>query len=274
MSPRNTIFATSVLSAVLVLGVAAPAAYFGFELLEQRLEAGQIDLKSVVIELKSDALAEIKSVAAATASEAAAKQGDTENGPASSEVSAQLAALTVGMTALQKSVSELQTEQKNLAELMKLRTEGLITAATVAATPAPPLVRPGAREDTLNQTLYFSLGVYKGAKTDEKIAALIPKILEYSASGKCASNVMGFSDTLGGDKANLELSLKRAEHVASLLGAKQIPVGTVQGWGERWLDIHTVDGVKNDKNRRVVIETVCEAPVEKPIAKKPMGPVS
>ena len=94
VSPRNTIFATSVLSAVLVLGVAAPAAYFGFELLEQRLEAGQTDLKSVVIELKSDALAEIKSVAAATASEAAAKQGDTENGPASSEVSAQLAALT------------------------------------------------------------------------------------------------------------------------------------------------------------------------------------
>ena len=68
---------------------------------------------------------------------------------------------------------------------------------------------------------------------------------------------MGFSDTLGGDKSNLALSLQRAEYVASMLRKAQFQVGDVTGWGERWLLIHTVDGIKNDKNRRVVIETAC-----------------
>lgn len=248
MSPRKTIFATSLLSAVLVLGVAAPAAYYGFQILDQRIETGQAEVKGVVIELKSEALKEIKSVAERTATE-------TKGSSASPVVSAALSDLNSGLTALQMSVAELQTEQKNLADLMKLRTEGLMSAAK----PASEGARPGAREDTLNQTIYFSLGVFEGATTDKQIAAIIPKIQEYSASGDCKSNVLGFSDTLGGDKSNLELSQKRAEHVATLLRAKQIPVGNVKGWGERWLDVHTVDGIKNDKNRRVVIETICGA---------------
>ncbi len=249
MSPRKVIISTSLLSAVLVLGIAAPAAYFGFHMLDKKIETGQAEVKSVVIELKAEALEEIKTVAEQTASEAMSK-----GGPNAPDVSAALSSLNSGLTDLQTRVSDLQTEQKNLAELMKLRTDGLMAAAT-----APKMARPGAREDTLNQTIYFSLGVFAGPKTDKQIAAVIPKIVEYSTSGNCKSNVMGFSDTLGGDKSNLELSLKRAQHVATLLRGKNIPVGTVKGWGERWLDVHTVDGIKNDKNRRVVIETVCGA---------------
>ena len=36
-----------------------------------------------------------------------------------------------------------------------------------------------------------------------------------------------------------------------------IAVAEVTGWGERWLNEHTLDGVKNEKNRRVVVEIIC-----------------
>ncbi|NQW00036.1 MAG: OmpA family protein [Rhodospirillales bacterium] len=248
MDAGKTVIATSLLSAVIVLGAAVPLAYYGYLHVDQRITAGQADVSRVVVELKTEALREIK-----LASEGAA--GKT---PASVQVpptvSAALTTLSDGVTALQKDIGDLRREQQEIAELMKLRTEGL-TAASMAS----PVSRPGAREDTLNQTIHFALGRFAGPETTGQVAALIPKIREYSASGLCKSNVLGFSDTLGGDKSNLELSLKRAEHVATLLRAAKVPVGQVQGWGERWLHIHTVDGVKNDQNRRVVVETHCVA---------------
>lgn len=250
MSPRKIIFATSLLSALLVMAIAAPLVFYGYQFVDKKMQADQADLKAIVVELKTEALSEIQSVAEKAANEAVSRQGG--GGPA---VTAALGELKSGLSTLQQSVGDLQAEQKKLAELMTLRTEGLIAAVK----PAPaPMVRPGTRKDTLNQTVYFSLGAFHGAATDKQIAAIVPKIETYSKDGTCVSNVMGFSDTLGGDKSNLELSLKRAEYVASLLRSKQLPVGEVTGWGERWLVVHTVDGVKNDKNRRVVIETLCK----------------
>lgn len=238
MDARKVIIATSIASAAIVLIVAAPLGYFGLKQLDQKITTQQAEIKSVVIELKAEALSEIKTV-----SEQVSKDLKSRSGGDSMAVSAEIKSLT-------DRLDELRMEQQKLTKLI----------APLAATSASnaPMVPPGSREDRLNQTVYFPLGKIQGPMIDKQIAAIIPKISDYSKPGSCKSNVLGFSDTLGGDKANLLLSEKRAQHVAELLRKQNIPVGNVKGWGERWLDVHTVDGIKNEKNRRVVIETHCE----------------
>lgn len=238
MEAKKVIIATSIASAVIVLAVAAPLGYFGLKQLDQKIAMQQAEIKSVVIELKAEALSEIKTV-----SEQVSKDLKSRSGGDSMTLSTEITALT-------QRVEELRAEQQKLTQLI----------APLAAAPASnaAMVAPGSREDRLNQTVYFPLGKIKGPMISEQLASIIPKITDYSKAGTCKSNVLGFSDTLGGDKANLALSEKRALHIASLLRTESIPVGNVKGWGERWLDVHTVDGVKNEKNRRVVIETHCE----------------
>lgn len=239
MDAKKMVIATSVTSAIIVLAVAAPLGYFGLKQLDQKIAMQQAEIKSVVIDLKAEALSEIKTV-----SEQVSKDLKSRNGSDGVSVSAEISALTARL-------EELQTEQKKLTNL--------VTPLAMESANKSAMVAPGSREDRLNQTVYFPLGKIQGPMIDKQIAAIIPKIADYSKSTGCKSNVLGFSDTLGGDKANLALSEKRAQHVASLLRKKEIPIGNVKGWGERWLDVHTVDGVKNEKNRRVVIETHCEA---------------
>lgn len=238
MDAKKVVITTSILSAAIVLAVAAPLGYFGLKQLDQKIASQQSEIKSVVIELKSEALNEIKSV-----SEQVSKELKSSDG------SGGTAALTSEVATLRQTVQELRTEQQKLTKLI----------TPMASSMTAPVVAPGSREDRLNQTVYFPLGKIKGPMITKQVTAIIPKITAYSKAGACKSNVLGFSDTLGGDKANLALSEKRAQHIATLLRKDSIPVGNVKGWGERWLDVHTVDGVKNEKNRRVVIETHCEA---------------
>ena len=243
MDGKKVIIGTSIASAIIVLAVAAPLGYFGLKQLDQKITTQQAEIKSVVIELKAEALSEIKSV-----SEQVSKDLKSRSGGDSLTLSTEITTLT-------QRVEELRAEQQKLTQLV----------APLAATSSQnsAMVAPGSREDRLNQTVYFPLGKIQGPMIDKQIAAIIPIIMDYSKVGNCKSNVLGFSDTLGGDKANLALSEKRAQHVSSLLRKQAIPVGNVKGWGERWLVVHTIDGVKNEKNRRVVIETHCEM--------KPMG---
>lgn len=241
MDAKKVIIATSITSAAIVLMVAAPLGYLGFQQLDQKIAGQQQEIKSVVIELKSEALSEIKSVSDQVSKELKSAGGGSDTAMLTSEVAT-----------LRQTVEDLKIEQQKLTKLI----------TPMASMPAP-VVAPGSREDRLNQTVYFPLGKIKGPTITQQVIAIIPQIAEYSKVGACKSNVLGFSDTLGGDKANLALSEERARHVASLLREKSIPVGNVKGWGERWLVVHTVDGVKNEKNRRVVIETHCET---KPMA--------
>ena len=238
MDAKKVIIATSITSAIIVLAVAAPLGYLGLKQLDQKIATQQAEIKSVVIDLKAEALSEIKTV-----SEQVSKDLKSRGSSDNASISAEISALTARL-------EELQTEQQKLTKL--------VTPLAVESATKSAVVAPGSREDRLNQTVYFPLGKIQGPMIDKQVAAIIPKITDYSNSTDCKSNVLGFSDTLGGDKANLALSEKRALHVASLLRQQNIPVGNVKGWGERWLDVHTVDGVKNEKNRRVVIETHCE----------------
>jgi len=239
MDGKKVVIATSITSALIVLIVAAPLGYIGFTQLDQKISSQQKEIKSVVIELKSEALSEIKTV-----SEQVAKELKSGGGGDSTMVSAEISALAA-------SLDELRAEQQKLTQLVAPIAESSAKSAAMVA--------PGSRDDRLNLTVYFPLGKIQGPMIHKQVAAIIPQIVDYAKVGGCTSNVIGFSDTLGGDKANLALSEKRAQHVAALLRKQDIPIGNVKGWGERWLDVHTVDGVKNEKNRRVVIETHCEA---------------
>jgi len=242
LDARKIIIATSFFSAAIVLGVAVPLGFISLQALDNKLKEGQSEVRSVIIDLKTEALKEIR-----FASEEAAKS--LANNPTQPDP-----AIVASLEKLKLSVEELRDGQQQLIEKIK-RPPATIASVTPPPSPSPP---PGSRDDTLNQTVYFPLGKISGPVIDQQIAAMLPKIAEYGTNQKCQSNVIGFSDTLGGDKSNLELSEKRAMQVATLLRGKQIPVGEVKGWGERWLKVHTVDGIKNEQNRRVVIETVCD----------------
>ncbi len=246
MSTGKVIFGTSLLSAAIVLGVAVPLSYLGYQTLDKKMQAQQAAVKSVVLDLKVEALQEIK---------AANEKSDTTDDTARA---AETQAMTAELAALSQSIQELRNTQQILTEKID---QGDARRAAPAAQS-----QPGTREDALNQTVFFPLGKIEGPEIDKQVNDFLPKIIAYSQGRACVANVLGFSDTLGGDKSNLELSQRRAVHVAALLKSKNIEVNNVKGWGERWLNEHTVDGVKNKKNRRVVIETLCHAKMPKTVA--------
>ena len=70
--------------------------------------------------------------------------------------------------------------------------------------------------------------------------------------------VEGFTDTSGTHDANMTLSPARAEHVADVLvrhGIRPERI-TARGYGETRLAVKTGDGVREPRNRRVVIRLV------------------
>jgi len=244
---RKIIIATSFFSAMLVLGVAVPLGFFVLQELDRKLETANAEVRSVMIDLKAETLKEIR-VAAEQAAQGMAKDGMAKEGGGADPT------IVAGLEQLKSDLEAMRGTQRQMLETLK-RAPETVAAISPGAPAAPP---PGSRDDTLNQTVFFPLGKITGPVIDQQVATMLPKIADYGRNGTCLSNVLGFSDTLGGDKSNMELSQKRAQHVATLLRAQQIPVGEVKGWGERWLKVHTVDGIKNEQNRRVVIETVCE----------------
>ena len=241
MDAGKTIFATAALSAVLVLGAVAPLGYFGLQAINQKLEAGQSGVQRVVIELKTEALKEIQAVAS--------QAGNSQMAPVIQPDPVIMASLEQ----LQTSIVELRIGQQQLLEKISSPLDTMIPAIS----PSPLL----SLEKALNQTVYFPMAETAGPVVDEMVLEIASEIAEHVQNRTCQSSVMGYSDTLGGDKSNLKLSEERANHVANLLRDQQILIGEVKGWGERWLRVHTVDGVQNQQNRRVVVETVCSGTV-------------
>lgn len=70
--------------------------------------------------------------------------------------------------------------------------------------------------------------------------------------------VEGFADTSGTRDDNLIVSQARAEKVASVLVRHGIRVGRIlaRGYGEERPAVHTGDGVREPRNRRVVIRLI------------------
>lgn len=237
MTATKSIIATSVLSAVIVLGVAVPLSYLGFQKLEPLLGQQNSEVPSVFIELKAEVIKEIQTA------------NDKSREALHTQLVEQDAAQKVVLAELKNTIEQVKAQQGQLVaglkkmESMKMETETLVV--------------PGSRPDAFNQTVWFPLGATKGGTISDQLRAIVTKSHEHARQRDCSVNVLGFSDTLGNDASNLKLSQKRAEYIAAKLKSAGLKVGTVKGWGERWLKVHTVDGVKNEENRRVVVEMTC-----------------
>ncbi len=237
MTATKSIVATSVLSAVIVLGVALPLSYLGFKKLEPLLGQQNSEVPSVFIELKAEVIKEIQTA------------NDKSREAIRTQLVEQDAAQKTALAELKKTIEQVKGQQDQLVT-------GLEKMKSVKAENVSQAV-PGSRPDAFNQTIWFPLGAIKGGSISDQIRAVIAKSREHAQQRKCRINVLGFSDTLGNDASNLELSQKRAEYIAAKLKSAGLNIGAVKGWGERWLKVHTVDGVKNEENRRVVVEMTC-----------------
>ncbi len=229
------------LSALLVLGVALPAGYFGLTLLPQQSgSVSEEEIRSVIIDLQAETIAEVAVYADQTRTEISELRSEN----------------TTALQGLTSEIEALRAEQVRLNESLAAMEEAARAVAEAQAPVAAGI--PGQRQDTFNRTVFFELGEIAGQGVELQINAAVSDIQRHADGQSCTSDVLGFSDTFGGDRSNLALSQKRAEHVAAKLRDAGLSVATVQGWGERWLLEHTVDGIKNQVNRRVVIETTCD----------------
>lgn len=234
MSDKKSIVGTAVLSAALVLGVGAPLAYFALPKIVEKIGPTKSEIPSVVLELKAETIKEIQTSSAKTQAEMRTQLAESEKRQAAA------------MAELRQIIEGVKTQQEKIAASLEAENQGDMAGI------------PGKRHDTFNQTIHFPLGKVKGPVITSQINMVIANVRERAAGRNCVANVLGFSDTLGGDMANLKLSQERAAYVASQLKPAGVKIGEIKGWGERWLEVHTPDATKNDKNRRVVIELDCQ----------------
>jgi len=257
MSDQPNPFVNAVLVAVIVLGGLLPAGYYGFMLLNNRQASGEPASQTVFVELKTQTIAEIRAVKSETIAEIQKVGAEITAG-----VERAAKAPVKQLVELKRAVETLHAEQKGIVErLAKMDRQPMRTAAATPMAPTPSSAQP-PMPGPLAQTIYFPLGVAKGAKIDAQLSTVLPGLMKRAAKQEnCRADVAGFADTLGNDQKNLALSQTRADYVAMKLKAGGLAIGSVRSWGERWLNVHTLDAIKNEKNRRVVIELSCGTPV-------------
>jgi outer membrane protein OmpA-like peptidoglycan-associated protein len=120
--------------------------------------------------------------------------------------------------------------------------ERLFGAALAALPPEPR-----------NFTLYFK---FESDELTEESAELVPSVLEAVKSRSDPEvAVVGHTDTMGQPKANVELGMKRAAFVRTLLVEAGLDPATVEvvSHGEAALLIRTPDETPEPRNRRVEI---------------------
>jgi outer membrane protein OmpA-like peptidoglycan-associated protein len=101
--------------------------------------------------------------------------------------------------------------------------------------------------------LYFESG---GTRLTPEAQALIAKIVADAGARPAVDvSVIGHADTVGNEKSNEELSLKRAQFVADLLKSKGLKVHalSIESHGKRNLLVRTPDNTPETKNRRVEV---------------------
>jgi len=228
----------TILSAVIVAAILLPAGYVAFDFMRKDMQAHQAETRSVVMDIQSATVSEIRAGAEKTA-EAIKSAGGGSN--------EQLAA---DMNALKQTTEQILAEQKTISENLSK----VLKAEKEIAKAQPEKEGPPA---DFEETVYFGIGKSSGTGVDTQIAKILPAMKKMLSKGACRTDVTGFADTLGGDLSNLKLSRARADYVAEKLRKAGIDVYSVEAWGERRLKVHTYDGVKNENNRRADIEMHC-----------------
>ena len=129
------------------------------------------------------------------------------------------------------------------------RMQALPTA--VAATPVQPL--PPACGESIAGIVFFE---WDSDVPPESANQTLDAVVQNAAACRWQHLVVsGHTDRSGSDSYNNGLSVRRANAVANLLGAKGIDRGVleVSGHGESEPRVPTIDGERNPQNRRVEI---------------------
>jgi len=236
MSESKSAAVAAVVAAIFGAAGVIGAGYYGFGELRSMLASSHAETRGVIVELQTETLEEIRKL----------ESGGIGSGEGAGAVSASLDALASELKAV-------RMEQQTIADKL--------SALSNSEHDMPEtVVVPG---DHYAREIYFPLAVYKGEEIDKQIDDALPDIRGFMGDKACTATVSGYSDTIGNDSANLNISRERAQYVADKLKDQGIEIGDVTGWGERRLEIHTGDGVMMDKNRRVEIAVEC--------AKEPMA---
>ena len=122
-----------------------------------------------------------------------------------------------------------------------------VTSAPVAPPPAPAA-------QTTDYTVYFAFDSW--TLTAEDLKVITDVINSARAGGQTHITVVGHTDTSGDAAYNQKLSVRRANVVVDALGdlgARRAAI-KASGVGETDLAVQTPDGVKEEKNRRTVID--------------------
>lgn len=255
MSDRPNPFPHALLTAVIVIAAVTPVGYYGFTVLQGQMQNRQGAPDAAFVSLKAETLAKIRAVKTETLAEIKKVAAGLE--AAGGDVKPALAEL-------QRTVDSLRDAQGRMAGQLTRLTSKTITTLAKAAPVSNPMTdkTPGktAKADAAH-TIYFPKGVSRGPVVDKQVAKIMPDLRKNAAKRQCSLNVAGFADTLGNDDNNLKLSQRRADYVTAKLKAGGLKVSETRGWGERRLNVHTLDGADNEKNRRVVIRMNCATPV-------------
>lgn len=133
-----------------------------------------------------------------------------------------------------------------------------VAVAPVAVPPAPEITSsiPIAQPLTVH---FDDAGRANLAGQTNAVIGSLKTIMKGQHS--CAISVAGYTDTLGRDDVNLDVSKERADMVAAKLKAafagQQVQIDSV-GWGERQLKVWTPDGRREMANRRVEVSVDCK----------------
>jgi len=121
----------------------------------------------------------------------------------------------------------------------------VVAAPAAPATPPPPQPK--------NYAVYFPFNSATLTASAREIVAQAATAARQEQYTRIA--VSGYTDTVGTSKYNQRLSEKRAEAVRQELIADGVPSGEIvtRGFGESDLAVPTAGGVKEPRNRRVVI---------------------
>ena len=140
------------------------------------------------------------------------------------------------------------------------------TSTTAPAAPAAQQVAPG--------TYMVFFGFDEASLTAEGRAVVAQAAEAYRQSGSAVVSVVGHTDTVGTEAYNQDLGARRAQAVADELTRLGVPPGsiTTTSRGESDLLVPTGDGVREPRNRRVVIDVPQPAPA--PVVAEPVTPVA
>jgi hypothetical protein len=120
--------------------------------------------------------------------------------------------------------------------------------SSVNAASPPEIEGPG------RYTVFFPWN--KATLSEEDRQIVVKAVEEYRQTGNARITVTGHTDTSGSAAYNLQLSQRRAETVAAEMIRQGVPASEIEtiGRGEEDLLVPTADGVREPRNRRVVIE--------------------